>query len=226
MANVNGNAYGLTTLCPLMNFDEYRRKHPRDARHGLHDSPATLLKDLLDDLPTDEDSPMAKVPETYLCRFFVLDDVVYEGGEARKEHLKSKYLVFTSNFHGELEPYLAGMWEHAGEFVRSAFRYCVAFDTVHDSASFIEYIKRCQVETTFYFNGSTDEALAEQLKGLYLKQELSKFAADHQGLPAAELQRAFVAFTERVKPFELRGPTWRPGASNLASAVVDNGGDA
>jgi hypothetical protein len=223
MPNTNGKAYGLTTLCPLMHFAEYQRKH---ARTGTHDSPATLLKDLLNDLPTGEDSPMAKVPETYMCRFFVLDDVVYEGEPARKEHLKSKYLVFTSNFHGELEPYLAGMWEHAGDFVRGAFRYCVGFEHVHDARTFIDYIKRCQVETTFYFNGSTDEPLAEQLKSLYLKQEFSKFVIENQGKSAAELKRAFVAFTDRAKPVEDEGPTWRAGAESLDRSVVEKAGDA
>lgn len=221
MPNKSGNAYGLTTLCPLLRAEQYQE---RFARTGLHDSPATLLKDFLNDTPGGEHSPMANVPNTYLCRFFVLDDIIYEGKPGRSEHLKSKYLVFTSNFHGELEPYLSGMWQHAGDFVRRAYQYCVGFDAVRDAASFVQYIKRCQVETTFYFNGSTDEPLAEQLKALYLKQELSKFVIDNQNKPAAELQQAFAAFAERVKPFELSGPTFRPGAESLDRAVI--GGEA
>jgi hypothetical protein len=226
MPNTSGNAYGLTTLCPLLSAEDCVRMHPRQ---GLHDSPATLVKDFLNDLPTDEDSPMARVPNTYLCRFFVLDDVVYEGDPAVNEHLKSKYLVFTSNFHGTLEPYLAGMWEHAEAFVRKVFRYCVAFDGVQDVQSFTSWLKRCQVKTTFYFNGSTDVPLAEQLKALYLKQEFAKFAAAHQLKPkadpqaVAELQKAFGAFVERVRPRDLTGPSWRPGASSLETAVTGEG---
>lgn len=221
MPNQSGNAYGLTTLCPLLSAEQYWRTHPRSA--GLHDSPATLLKDFLNDLPLDSQSPMAKVPNTYLCRFFVLDDVVYEGLPALAEHLGSKYLVFISELHGALEPYLIGMWTYAEDFVRQAFQYCVAFDGVRDAAGFVSYVKRCQVETTFYFNGSNDQPLAEQLKALYLKQELSKFAAEHQGKPAAALQQAFQTFVARVKPRDLAGPTWRPGASSLKNAVIGEG---
>ena len=44
---------------------------------------------------------MAKVPNTYLARFYILNDVFYQGFPAEEEHLKSKYLVFSSNFHGD-----------------------------------------------------------------------------------------------------------------------------
>jgi hypothetical protein len=169
----------------------------------------------------DERSPMANVPSTYLCRFFVLDDVIFEGHPARLEHLKSKYLVFVAELHGELEAYLQGMWRHAEAFVRGLFAHCIGFGEVRDAQSFVTYIKRCQVETTFYFNGSTDEPLAEQLKGLYLKQELSKFAYANRGKSAVELQSAFQQFVSRVAPNDLVGPTWRPGASSPEKAVHD-----
>jgi hypothetical protein len=208
MPNQSGNAYGLTTLCPLV---------PESGRDA---SPESLLRDYLNDLPTDDGSPMAAVPNTYLCRFFVLNDVPYQGKPAHLDHLKSKYLVFIAELHGDLDTYLRGMWQNAEPFVRKTWQYCVAFEkSVRDAASFAAYIKRCQVETTFYFNGSTDEPLSEQLKALYLKQELSKFAYAHQGLPAAELQSAFQAFIARVQPSEPL-PAWRPGANSLATVVV------
>ena len=36
-----------------------------------------------------------------------MDDVVFVGTPAREEHLKSKYLVFETNFDGDLDAYLA-----------------------------------------------------------------------------------------------------------------------
>ncbi len=86
------------------------------------------------------------------------------------------------------------------------WQFCVGFSEVRDARSFTSYLKKCQVKTTFFFNGSTDEPLAEQLKSLYLKQEFSKFAYAHQGLPAAELQAAFTAFIARVEPENLARP--------------------
>jgi hypothetical protein len=210
MPNQSGNAYGLSTLCPLL---------PKSVRDQ---STAALVRARLRELPLDENSPMAKVPNTYLCRFFVLDDVLYESSPANLEHLKSKYLVFVAEIHGDLDAYLRGMWSNAQAMVERVFEYCIGFKgQVRDTASFVQYIKRCQVETTFYFNGSTDEPLAEQLKSLYLKQELAKFAYANQGKSAAELQKAFAAFAKTVAPTDLNGPTWAPGASCPEVAVRD-----
>jgi hypothetical protein len=221
MPNIAGNAYGLTTLCPIKNGGPQRRADPAGNEMPDNRSHGAIIRDRLEDLPCDEDSPMARVANTYLCRFYVLDDVIYQGKPAEVEHLKSKYLVFTSNFHGELDTYLHGMWENAGDDLRRIWEYCVAFEQVDDTESFTEYIKKCQVYTTFFFMGSTDVSLAEQLKGLYLKQEFSKFAFANQGKSAEETQAAFSEFVARTQPEDLCRPTWRPGASSLHKVVIE-----
>ncbi len=208
MPDKNGRAYGLTTLCPIKNGGPGSQSY------------AAITRDRLEDLPLDEDSPMAKVPNTYLCRFYVLDEVFYEGKPAELDHLKSMYLVFVSDFHGELEPYLKGMWDAASKDVKSIWEHCVAFDKVRDANGFVDYIKKCQAYTTFWFNGSTDDSLAEQLKSLYLKQEFSKFAFENQGKSPQQLQQAFQEFVKRTQPAKLSAPTWRPGAASLESAIV------
>jgi hypothetical protein len=206
--NKNGKAYGLTVLCPLGN-------------DSLDDqSYAAIVRGHLRALAVDERSPMARVPNTYLCRMFVLDDVFYEGDPAHEEHLKSKYLVFVAELHGDLDKYLEGMWREAQDMIRTVWQFCIGFHKVESAGDFVRYIKKCQVETTFYFNGSTDDSLEEQLKALYLKQELSKFVHEHQGKKPEELQRAFKTFVDRVAPQNLASPTWRPGASSLEVAVI------
>lgn len=216
MPNQNGKMYGLTTLCPIRNGGEGNQSYASIVRQRLE----RLNPDNASPIVV-KSSPMAKVPNTYLCRFFVLDDVFYEGKPAKLDQLKSKYLVFASDFHGELVPYLKGAWDAASNDLKQIWEYCVAFDKVHDADSFVRYIKQCQVDTTFLFNGSTDDSLAEQLKSLYLKQEFSKFAFESQGLGAGELQLAFQKFAERTQPDNLSGPTWQPGASSLTSAVIN-----
>lgn len=208
MPNESGKAYGLTTLCPLINDSQY------------DESCAALIKGRLRNLPVDQHSPMAKVPNTYLCRMFVLDDVAYEGHPAGEDHLQSKYLVFVAELHGDLEAYLQGMWRYGEAMIRSIWEFCIGFDCVKDGNDFTRYIKRCQVPTTFYFNGSNDKPLVEQLKALYLKQELSNFVLANQGKDAASLQRAFQAFVAEVEPFDIAAPTWRPGAASLDVAAI------
>ena len=96
--NISGNAYGLTLLCPIINGSKGDQSF------------AEILRDYLETLPIESQSPMAKVPNTYFARFYILNDVFYEGFPIDEEHLKSKYLVFSSNFHGDRDTYVRGMW--------------------------------------------------------------------------------------------------------------------
>lgn len=226
MANQSGNAYGLTALIPIKNntvmIDE-------DSQQSY----ASRVLQMLQEWQINENSPMAVVPNTYICRFYVLNDVFYEGSPAHEDHLKSKYIVFSSNFYGDLTTYLEGMWNNAQTELKKVLQYCVAFDKVKTTEDFVNYIKRCQVNNALFFNGSTDDSLAEQLKALYLKQALSHFVYNNQPLiqngqkSAADLQKAFQAFVEYTKPNNLNEQTWTPGSetepTGLAEAIANLG---
>ena len=203
MANKSGEAYGLTVLSPIINGFENDESY------------SACVRDRLQKLPLDQRSPMAGIPETYLARFYVLDDVPYQGSPARVEHLKSKYLVFSSNFHGELEPYLTKMWQNSEPWIRHIWQYCVGFESVQCAQDFIDYIQKCQVNNNLFFNGSTDQSLAEQLKGLYLKQEFSRFVYENQGRSAEQLQDAFARFLQYTRPDDVNGPSWPVAATSL-----------
>lgn len=205
-----GRLYGLTAFCPIK----------AGTPVGVNRSAVSLISERLAELPRHEDSFFSRIPNTYIARFYLLRDVFYESKPAKQEHLQSQYLIFAVNLHGELDGYLRDMWDREEAVVRSIWQYCVAFDNVDDADAFVSYIKRCRVDNALLFNGSTDEPLAEQLKGLYLKQEFGKFVARNQGLPPAELRDEFRTFLARVKVDDLNRPTWRAGASTLDTVVV------
>jgi hypothetical protein len=234
MANVSGNAYGLTILSPI--------KNGRVANVEI--SHADVVREKLQAWNHEFNSPMAKVPQTYLCRFYVLDDVLTEslpGGSMLdtladfsllpvsdntrrnampyEDHLQSAYLVFCCNLHcgpsGTPDAYLHGMWNSIADRVQDIWGHCYAFEQVKDADSFVAYMKKCQLKSSLFFVGSNDESLEEQLKALYLKQEFAKFAADHQGLPAVQLRERYRAFMQRVQAENLQGPTWQPGQYRL-----------
>lgn len=203
MKNVQKNSYALTLVCPIKigdsNFQSF----------------ASLTRQNIQTFDLHEKSPLANVPNTFMARFYLLDDVFYEGSPAKEDHLESHYLVFCANFYGDLETYLTGFWQNAAEDAKRIWQHCVAFDDVKDTASFISYIKKCQLDTTFYFNGSSGEPLAEQLKALYLKQEFTEFVIQNQGASAAELKAAFDAFVANTQPENLAAPTWVAGKNSL-----------
>ena len=227
MANINGNAYALTILSPIKKGHFGETAYPDEVRNRLQEW--NLLPN----------SPMTKVPQTYLCRYFVLDDVYTESlpgtdffgtltdicsifsdkvrrnALPKEDHLKSKYLVFSSNFHGDLESYLRGMWNAISEDIQQIWGFCYAFDQVHDADSFVAYMKKCQLTASLFFVGATDDPLEEQLKSLYLKQEFTRFALRTQGMPAAQLQQEYKQFIRQVEPTNLAGPSWMPGQYRL-----------
>lgn len=229
MGNVSGKAYALTCLCPIKKGQLNGTAFSDEVRYRLHNW--GLL----------EASPMAKVPQTYLCRYFVLNDVYYEslpgtefGGTLfdflsifsdkfrrkalpKEDHLKSKYIVFSCNLHGDLDDYLRGMWTAINQEIRQIWGFCYGFEQVIDADSFVAYIKKCQLKASLFFNGSNDDALPEQLKALFLKQAFADFAAQHQGMSARQLQQAYQAFIAQIEPHNLLQPTWQPGQSALQS---------
>jgi hypothetical protein len=230
--NISGNAYALTILSPI-----------KDGHTVDEIAYADQVRDRLQDWNSEENSPMALVPQTYLCRYFVLDDVYTEslpGGSAldtladllpvqsnasrenampKEDHLKSRYLVFSCNFYcgpaGTPDAYLRGMWETISGRIQEIWGHCYGFENVNSAEKFIEYMKKCQLTASLFFVGSTDDCLEEQLKALYLKQEFAKFAIANQGLAPAVLRANFQAFIQRVEPADLTAPTWPPGKYRL-----------
>lgn len=198
--------------------------------NGAHDEPYLRAN-----------SPMTAVPDTYLCRYFVLNDVYPQslpGNDLfgtwsdlvsivsdkeriaalpKVDHLKSRYLVFSCHFHGDLDAYLHGMWGAIEADIRQVWQHCYAFAQVDSAASFAVYMKKCQLNAALFFVGSNDDPLDEQLKALYVKQELSRFAMRTQGLSAVDVQREYLAFIKRVEPRNLAGPAWRPGQYKLTT---------
>lgn len=223
-SNVAGKAYALTLVCPIKSGTDTNNVAFADA-----------IRDQLEGWNAMAMSPMAYTPNTYLCRFYILDDVCTQSLPGAgiwdtisdilpampatwrlaalpyEDHLKSRYLVFTSDFHGDLEPYLQGLWRSAETDVRSIWRHCYGFDGVSDAASFVDYARRCQLDTSLFFVGSNDDSLAAQLKALYVKQEFSHFAQQTQDMPAAQLRQAYLQFMQRVKPRDDAGPSWTAG---------------
>jgi hypothetical protein len=127
-----------------------------------------------------------------------MDDVVYVGAPACEEHLKSRYLVFETNFDGDLETYLTRMATEMADFVDAVWKHCVGYPGVSNIAAFIAYMKKCQVETTFFFADVNNRTVQKSLEALRTQSALARFIAKHQGQPAAEVQREFGALLHAI----------------------------
>lgn len=182
MANRSGSVYGLTILSPIKDDPH------AEVSHSL------AIRVYLQSIPQDQNSPFARVSSTHMARLVVMDDVVYFGMPSCEEHLAAKYLIFESNFDGDLDAYLARLAREAKEEVNAVWQHCEAYPGVEDVGAFIAYMKKCQVETTFYFADVNDKTVQQTLRALQTQSAVATFIEKNQGKPADELQKAFVKF--------------------------------
>jgi hypothetical protein len=201
MPNRSGSVYGLTILSPIIN----------DAKAEVSHSVA--LRQYLAQLPRDDKSPFARVSSTHLARLVVMDDVVFVGYPAHEEHLKSSYLAFETNFDGDLERYLTRMATEIPEMVDAVWGHCVGYPTLRDVREFVEYMKRCQLTTTFYFADVNNKTVQETLRALQIQSGLATFIERNQGKSPAEIQAAFAEFWADVQ----RAEPLLPGAKAVGA---------
>jgi hypothetical protein len=198
MANRSGNVYGLTILSPILEDAQSR------VSHNL------AIRLYLSELDKNENSPFAKVSSTHLARLVVMDDVVYVGMPACEEHLKAQYLIFESNFDGDLDTYLKDLAEKIPNEVNAIWQHCVGYPGTQDLGKFKAYMKKCQLETTFFFADVNDKTVQQTLLALRTQKAVSDFMEEVQGMPAEELQRAFVAFSQKLRESETPPPGLGP----------------
>jgi hypothetical protein len=195
MPNQNGTVYGLTILSPIIDDEQATPSHDLKIREYL----ATL--------PTGEESPFAIAPGTHLARLVVMDDVIYVGAPSCEEHLRSKYLVFESNCDGDMESYLRGLAASVPQHLDAIWSHCVGYPGASNVQSFLDYMKACQIETTFFFAAVNNKSVTETLAALQTQRAVADFIACHQGMKSEQLQKEFTEFIMALKA----APIPRPG---------------
>ena len=148
-----------------------------------------------------------------------MDDVIYVGVPACEEHLKSKYLVFESNCDGDLDGYLRGLAATIPEHLDAIWRHCVGYPGAANRQAFIDYMKACQLETTFFFAAVNDKSVSETLRALQTQTAVADFIATHQGVEPATLQREFIQFVAHLKS----QPLPRPGSMGPHRTIKTGG---
>ena len=196
IGNVVAASYCFMALCPI------RRSAP-----GSPNSYESRIRDSLARLPTGADSPFGRVPSIHLCRLLVLDDVPYEGFPASRDHLQSSYLLFSANIAGDLTSCLAELASVVPDVLHSIWVNCVGFPGVESPPEFIAYLKKCQIETSFFFGSYPQASLLEVLNALQTQRLFTQFLIATQGTPPPQLKERFTRFMEDLR----QCPTPRPG---------------
>ena len=163
-SNESGQAYAFMAMTPIV--------------EGQEDD----LRDYLEGIPRAA-SPFAKLPRTHLARWVILDDFHNEKEQPRQERLRCRYLIFTSNFDGPLDPYMDALcalpeaseiWGRTGEDLKA-------------------YLLQHRVKTGVFFAAYPDATLDDVTRSLDRRERLIDFAVSSQGMEPAQLQAAFDA---------------------------------
>ncbi len=180
MPNENGSVYGLTILSPIIDDEKATPSHDLQ------------IRDYLAQLSTREDSPFALAPGTHLARLVVMDDVIYVGMpraksiSSRSTWSLNRTATATSN---AISPALPSMFRSTST---PSGVHCVGYPGAANRQAFIDYMKACQLDTTFYFAAVNDKSVPETLRALQTQTAVADFIASHQGTDPATLQREFL----------------------------------
>jgi hypothetical protein len=173
--NISGQAYSLTVLAPIVDGHE------------------TQLAQYLNGLQGGDRSPLAGVRGTHFARWVVIDDVIYEGSdEGEHEHLRHARLLFTSNFDGELDPYLEALRTGLGDSVDTIWGNCLGYPGSGNARAFADYMRHHQIDSSLFFAAYGDRTVEEVRRSLALRSKFVEFVLRTQGLPALELKAAFL----------------------------------
>ena len=209
MPSQSGKVYGLTLLCPILDDPAVIPTHDLQIRVQLAEH------------PTGADSPFAIAPGTHLARLVVLDDVIYVGKPAREEHLQSKYLVFESNCDGNRDSFLSGLADNIPDELDKIWKHCTGYPAAgaRDHGAFLAYMRKCEIETTFFFAPVNNKTREETLRALHTKQVVAHFIATHQGMPPAQIQKDLLSLCDRLASM----PDPKPAAVRVERAMVTGG---
>jgi hypothetical protein len=172
--NVSGQAYALTVLTPI----EHGREEPLTA--------------YLDALGDGDASPLARVPGTHLARWVVIGQVKHQDGQRRRDALKAPRLLFTSNFDGDLDPYLEALRTGLAGDADAIWGNCTGYPGHQDAAGFSAWIRHHQIEASLFFGAYGDQTVAEVHANVAARTSLIEFALETRGLDPAALQARFL----------------------------------
>jgi hypothetical protein len=174
--NVSGQAYAFMAMTPV--------------KPGEQDALAAYLRGLCDR----GRSPLARLPRTHLGRFVIVDDFHNDPSyrQRREEHLDLPYLIFTSNFDGDLDSYLDELCERLAPEAKEIWGRCVGCPESASGAELKAYLKHNQIQTGMFFAAYGEAPTATVKRSLRQRERMTEFAVATQGLEPAELQRRFL----------------------------------
>jgi hypothetical protein len=172
-SNQSGQAYAFMAMTPIVDGEE-------DA-----------LRAYIEGMPRTA-SPFAKLPRTHLARWVILDGFHNEDKQPKKEHLRSRYLIFTSNFDGPLGSYLDELCEQLADEAGEIWGRCHGCPDPAAGVGLKRYLLHNQIDTSFFFAAYGEATVERVIASLDQRERMIDFTVEAQRLDPGELQRRFI----------------------------------
>jgi hypothetical protein len=139
-------------------------------------------------------SPFAKLPRTHMGRFVIVEDFAHDRSwrQRKQEHLDLPYLIFTSNFDGDLDSYLDELCDVMADEAKQIWGRCIGCPERASGRPLRDYLEHNQIDCGFFYAAVNQSTVADIQAALAQRDKLIGFVARTQGMQAAALQRAFV----------------------------------
>ena len=154
------------------------------------------LRDYLEALPP-EASPLARVPRTHMARWLIVPDMPVAPGTDLRDPLGGPFLLFTSNFDGDVDSYLHELVAQIPQEAAAIWSRCVGCPQPPEGAALKAYLHRNQIQAGFAFAAYPQASVAQIRRALDKRRRLIDFAVGAQEMTPAQRREAFL---ERFGP--------------------------
>jgi hypothetical protein len=169
---VKPNPHGLCVLAPVADGHE------------------RALREHLRELPTGARSPMIRVHGTHYARWTIvhLED---RHGEPLPPAARPLFLLFSSEFDGELEPYVARLCRKLGPDGHAIWRHCDGYPG-RDDAALARFLLDHHVRPGYSVVAYPDAGVEDVRAAFALRERLNDFLVRAASLDSVALQHAWL----------------------------------
>ena len=177
MGNINGKKFGFTALFPIRSRES-----------------AVALRPYLRSMDGHPyGSPLSSVDIIHMARFMIIDNLAYQGVPAKRDELKSHYLLFLCDFDGgSLDVLVRKLVSKMGETVDDIWQHCVGYPGRSYRDRLTAYFEDCQLATTFFLADRPNDEVAAILRALMYKRRFTGFVESCQRSRPPDLRAAFL----------------------------------
>ena len=139
-----------------------------------------------------DDSPLAKVPRTHMARWIVIPDMPVAPGTDLHDPLGTQFLLFTSNFDGDVDSYLRELVELIPDEAAQIWGHCIGCPQPAEGAALKAYLHRNQVDSGVVFAAYGNASVGHVKRALDKRARLIDFAVRAQDMQSGERRAAFL----------------------------------